>query len=72
MENVDAYYGKKLLSGTYPKDSEGGKFLSKKWDGHFKKDLGRSGFNNYEEAYNSDVQKKLRDEKVISNNGNEK
>ena len=63
--------GKKLTSGSYPNDSEGGKFLSGKWDGRFKEDLG-DGFNNYEDAYKSDVQKKLRDEKVISNNGSNK
>lgn len=63
--------GEKLTSGSYAKDSEGGKFLSEEWDGMFKNDLG-NGFNNYEEAYKSDVQKKLRDEKVISNNGVDK
>ena len=55
---------KKLLSGTHPKDSKGGKILEKDWGEEFKKDLGED-FNDFDKAYNSEKQKKLREEFVI-------
>ena len=63
--------GKKLLSGSYSKDSDGGKFLSSKWDGEFKEDLGEN-FDNYEAAYSMESQVKLRAEHVITQNKDKK
>ena len=68
---INLIKGKKLLSGSYSKDSEGGKFLTKEWDNRFKADLGED-FTDYEKAYFSETQKKLREERVISAKENEK
>lgn len=63
---------KKLISGSYPKNTEGGKFLSDKWNNQFRKDLGEDGFNDYEKAYQSEVQKNLRKEMVINTSEDKK
>ena len=62
--------GYKLPSGSYPKNSKGAHFLSKRWDDRFKRDLDRE--TDFKKAYESEKQIQIRKEGLVTSSEEKK